>query len=60
MDPKKVEVIQQWPRPTSMMEIRSFLGLVGYYRHFVKDFSKIATIDSTNAEDSKVSMVLCL
>ena len=41
VDPKKVEAIQQWPRPTLVTEIRSFLGLVGYYHRFVKDFSKI-------------------
>ena len=43
IDPKKVETIQQWPRPTSVTEIHSCLGLVGYYRRFVKDFSKIAS-----------------
>ena len=32
VDPKKVEVIQNWPRPTSVTEIRSFLGLASYYR----------------------------
>ena len=41
VDPKKVEAIQQWPRPTTVIEIRSFLGLAGYYHRFVKDFSKI-------------------
>ena len=38
---KKIEVVQNWPRPTSMTEIHSFLGLTGYYRWFVKDFSKM-------------------
>ncbi|XP_070018210.1 uncharacterized mitochondrial protein AtMg00860-like [Nicotiana sylvestris] len=42
VDPKKVEAVQSWPRPSSAIEIRSFLGLVGYYRRFVKGFSYIA------------------
>jgi predicted membrane chloride channel (bestrophin family) len=37
--PQKVEVVKQWPRSTMVFEIRSFLGLVGYYKRFVKFFS---------------------
>ncbi|KAL4317959.1 hypothetical protein GQ457_18G010090 [Hibiscus cannabinus] len=42
MDPKKVEAIVNWKQPTSVTEIRSFLGLAGYYRRFVSGFSKVA------------------
>ena len=42
MDPAKVEAVSLWPRPKSVTEIRSFLGLAGYYRRFVEGFSKIA------------------
>nr|GFC72230.1 retrotransposon protein, putative, Ty3-gypsy subclass [Tanacetum cinerariifolium] len=42
MDPAKVEAITKWPRPTSMTEVRSFLGLPGYYRRFVEGFSRLA------------------
>jgi len=40
-DPKKIEKIKNWPIPTNKTGARGFLGMVGYYRRFVKDFSKI-------------------
>ena len=43
MDPQKIEAIVNWQPPTNVTEIRSFLGLAGYYRKFVEGFSKIAT-----------------
>ena len=43
MDPRKIETMQHWLRPTLVIEIRGFLGLASYYHCFVKDFSKIAT-----------------
>ncbi|XP_073051214.1 uncharacterized protein [Primulina eburnea] len=42
VDPKKVEAIVDWPRPKTVTEIRSFLGLAGYLRKFVEGFSSIA------------------
>ena len=39
MDPKKVEVMMSWERPKSVFEIRNFLGLAGYYRRFIENFS---------------------
>ena len=42
MDPEKVEVVMSWERPKSVFEIHIFLGLVGYYRRFIEDFSRLA------------------
>ncbi len=42
VDSDKVEVIRNAPTPTNITELRSFLGLAGYYRRLVKDFSEIA------------------
>ena len=41
VDPSKIEAIISWKQPKSVTEIRSFLGLVGYYRKFVEGFSRL-------------------
>jgi hypothetical protein len=41
VDPMKVEAIMEWTAPMNMQEVCSFMGLEGYYRHFIEGFSKI-------------------
>ena len=42
VDLEKVEAMMSWERPKSVFEIRSILGLAGYYKRFIEDFSRIA------------------
>ena len=41
-DPEKVRVVQEWPAPANISEVRSFIGLCSYYRKFVKSFAELA------------------
>jgi hypothetical protein len=41
-DPAKLQIVRDYPTPTKVTEVRSFLGFVGYYRKYIKDFCKIA------------------
>ena len=42
VDPEKVKVVMSWERPKSIFEIRSLLGLAGYYKRLIEDFSRLA------------------
>ena len=41
-DPKKIQVVQEWPVPTNVTQVRQFLGLTSYYRRYIHHFSDIA------------------
>jgi hypothetical protein len=44
VDPSKVQDVLRWKAPTNVNDIRSFLGLAGYYRIFIEGFSKISKL----------------
>ena len=44
VNPEKVEVVMIWERPKLVFEIRSFLGLAGYYMRFIEDFFWLAVL----------------
>ncbi|GJV18529.1 putative reverse transcriptase domain-containing protein [Tanacetum coccineum] len=54
VDPSKIEAVKSWKAPTTPSEVRSFLGLAGYYRCFIENFSKIAkTLTSLTQKNKK-------
>ena len=54
VDPSKVAAVMDWKQPKSVTEIRSFLGLAGYYRRFIQNFSTIAIpLTSLTKKDKK-------
>ncbi|GJR13382.1 putative reverse transcriptase domain-containing protein [Tanacetum coccineum] len=42
VDPSKIEAVKNWKAPRTLTEVHSFLGLAGYYRRYIENFSKIA------------------
>lgn len=40
-DPENISGLKTWPKPKNPRELKSFLGFAGYYRHFIRDYSKI-------------------
>ena len=41
VDPEKIRAIEYWPVPEDVTDVRSFMGITGYYRRFIKGFSRI-------------------
>ena len=58
MDPQKIEAVVNWKPSKNVSEVRSFLGLAGYYRKFVEGFSKIvAPLTKLTRKDVKYDWV---
>jgi hypothetical protein len=56
VDPAKIEVIKSWPVPNNVTELRSFLGMAGYYRSYVPQYSRVVS-DLTTLTGNKQQWV---
>ena len=57
IDPGKVKAVQDWPEPTSVKEIQSFLRFANFYKRFIKDYSKVAILFTNfTKKDQKFSI----
>ena len=63
-DAAKVNAVLNWPQPTTKSELRSFLGLVGYYRKFVPDFRIncviVRLVEEEYARTTNLEQLTCL
>ena len=58
VDPAKVEAVSKWVAPTSVIEIKRFLGLAGYYRRFIEGFSSLtAPLTALMKKDRKYKWI---
>ncbi|KAD3066992.1 hypothetical protein E3N88_34872 [Mikania micrantha] len=55
LDPSKIEAVKEWDTPRTPTKTRQFLGLAGYYRRFIENFSKIALLLTTLTQKKVVS-----
>ena len=53
MDPIKVQGVTDWPQPTKVKDVQSFIGFMNFYRRFIRNFSEIACPLHTLTQKSK-------
>lgn len=56
VDPEKVKAILDWKPPANVTDVRSFLGMAGYYRRFIEGFSTVAKPNTVAQEGQEICM----